>query len=393
MNRRERLMATLRGEPVDRVPVSFYEINGLDQDPLDPDSLNIYSDPSWKPVLDLAAEKTDRIVLRSIPFGSADSDGATDEPWMALDVVPDFLPGRRNVRTWTDAKGSQFDRITLASDQCELTCLTRRDLDTNTVWTVEPLLKSADDLAALLDFPPAPCRTVPQISGVLDAERQLGETGIVMIDMFDPVCVPLILFDMEQFALTAKLQRELFHRFLKFCAEHITARVEAISKVLPGRLWRIYGPEACSPPILSPALFPEFVVRYDKPLVEIIQQYGGYARIHAHGRLKDILDGIAATGCDALDPIEPPPQGDIELSYVRRNYGRQMVLFGNLEIADIENCSSDVFRKKVGTALQEGTEGEGRGFVLLPSSCPYGRKISTRTVRNYEIMVEMVERG
>ena len=30
MTRRERLMATLRGETVDRPPVSFYEINGME---------------------------------------------------------------------------------------------------------------------------------------------------------------------------------------------------------------------------------------------------------------------------------------------------------------------------------------------------------------------------
>ena len=37
MTRRERLMATMRGEPVDRLAVSFYEINGLDEDDNDPE--------------------------------------------------------------------------------------------------------------------------------------------------------------------------------------------------------------------------------------------------------------------------------------------------------------------------------------------------------------------
>lgn len=37
MTRQERLMATLRGDPVDRPPVSFYELNGLDENPDDPD--------------------------------------------------------------------------------------------------------------------------------------------------------------------------------------------------------------------------------------------------------------------------------------------------------------------------------------------------------------------
>jgi len=57
MERRERLMATLQGEAVDRPAVCFYEINGLDEKPDNPDPYNIYSDPSWKPLLDLARDR------------------------------------------------------------------------------------------------------------------------------------------------------------------------------------------------------------------------------------------------------------------------------------------------------------------------------------------------
>ena len=68
MTRRERLMATLAGRPVDRPAVCFYELNALDQDPIDKDPYNIYSHPSWKPLLDLTRDKTDRIVMRKLPM-------------------------------------------------------------------------------------------------------------------------------------------------------------------------------------------------------------------------------------------------------------------------------------------------------------------------------------
>ena len=63
--RRERLLATLRGEAVDRPAVNFYEIGGLRMDPHDPDPFNIYTDPSWRPLLELAEQETDLIRLRS----------------------------------------------------------------------------------------------------------------------------------------------------------------------------------------------------------------------------------------------------------------------------------------------------------------------------------------
>ena len=55
MNRCARLMATLRGEPVDRPAVCFYELNGLDEAPEDDDPFNIYTHPSWAPLIELTA--------------------------------------------------------------------------------------------------------------------------------------------------------------------------------------------------------------------------------------------------------------------------------------------------------------------------------------------------
>jgi hypothetical protein len=81
----------------------------------------------------------------------------------------------------------------------------------------------------------------------------------------------------------------------------------------------------------------------------------------------------------------------MELGEVRARVGRQMVLFGNLEISDIELLPPDLFAEKVRRALEEGTRGAGRGFVLMPSASPYGRIISARTMTNYEAIVRLVE--
>ena len=160
---------------------------------------------------------------------------------------------------------------------------------------------------------------------------------------------------------------------------------------MPVRLRRIYGPEYASPPILSPRLFQENVKAYYRPMVEAIQREGGFARIHCHGNIREILDDIAATGCMGLDPIEPPPQGNVSLRYVRERVGEQMVLFGNLEASDIEFLPTGQFAEKVKQALDEGTAGSGRGFVLMPSSCPYGRVLPSQAMRNYETRVSAVE--
>jgi uroporphyrinogen-III decarboxylase len=126
-------------------------------------------------------------------------------------------------------------------------------------------------------------------------------------------------------------------------------------------------------------------------MVQAIKDNGGFARVHVHGRIRNILDHAVRMGADALDPIEPPPQGDVELDFMRREYGDRLVLFGNLEIADIENMEPKAFEQVVRKTVADGTRGNGRGFVLMPSASPYGRTVSARTMTNYETIVRVIE--
>ena len=243
----------------------------------------------------------------------------------------------------------------------------------------------------LLGRPEREIAGTPDITSVLGAERQLGDTGIVLLDTPDPLCLAASLFSMEEFTVVAMTEQNLFRQALDRCARAILPRVQAAAQALPGRLWRIYGPEYASPPCLPPSLFHDYVVSYDTAIIRAIQASGGFARVHSHGNLKAIIGDISATGCDGLDPIEPPPQGDVELAWVRQNHGRDMVLFGNIEISDIENLPTPDFRGKVVRAIKEGTSGSGRGFVLMPSACPYGRVLSPLCMRNYEAMIDVIE--
>lgn len=375
MTRRERLMATLRGERVDRPPVSFYELNGLDENSGDDDPFNIYSHPSWRPLIDLTREKTDRIVMRGVAFKSVAPD-----PLDAISVAESVLRDGSRITTQRIQAGGRT-----------LTARTRRDPDANTVWTEEHLLKDADDVRAFLDLPVPETNGNVDVRPVIESESALGDTGIVMIDTPDPLCLAASLFDMAEYTIIAMTEQALFRQLLERFASTLLPKTEAVAGALPGRLWRIYGPEYASPPYLPPALFREYVCRYVKPMIEAIHAGGGYARIHSHGNLEAILDDIAAMGADGLDPIEPPPQGDVELGYVRAKYGEDMVLFGNLEVSDIENLPTKLFEEKVKRAVTEGTSGNGRGFVLMPSACPYGRQLSSLAMKNYETIIKIVE--
>ncbi len=384
MTRRERLMATLCGGQVDRPAVNFYEIGGFAVDPSDPDPFNIYNAPSWQPLLRLAKEQTDLIRMRS-PVKSRSYDvGLSSTSSSAEDVRGRFFKVEEYVE-----KGCRFTRTTLGVAGRTMTSLTRRDPDIDTVWTVEHLLKDADDLRAYLQLPDEVFDEEVHIDNLLKEDKDLGERGIVMVDTEDPICAAASLFNMENYTVIALTEQKTFHELLEKLSRHIYVRTEKTARSFRGRLWRIYGAEYAAEPYLPPHLFKEYVVRYTGPMVETIHKYGGFARIHCHGRIRAILDYIVEMGADAIDPVEPPPQGDVELEYVRSKYGGELVLFGNIEIADLENTEPGRFEKIVGKTLRDGTGGQGRGFVLMPSSSPYGRTITPTTMANYETMVRL----
>lgn len=380
-------MAILRGESADRPAVNFYEVGGFAVDPADPDEFNVYSDPSWRPLLQLAEERSDLIRMRSAvrsrswdPYRTLSSQAQSDE-------------FRDLVQFHNDVEGPwHCTRVTIQAGGRRLTSTTRRSPEVDTVWTTEHLLKNVEDLDAYLQLPEEFFREEINVAPLFEEDAGTGDRGIVMVDTEDPICAAASLFAMEDFLMIALTEPSRMHRLLEKLAVPIYARTERVSREFPGHLWRVYGAEYAAEPFLPPRLFREYVVRYTEPIVIAIRKHGGFARIHCHGRLRAILDDICRMGADAIDPIEPPPQGDVDLEFVRRQYGDRLVLFGNIELCDIESMEPAEFRRLVERTLIDGTRGQGRGFVLMPSASPNGRQITARTMKNYEAMVELAEK-
>jgi len=405
-------MATLQGRPVDRPAVNLYEVGGFAVDPSDPGPFNVYNDPSWQPLLQLAEERTDLIRMQSaVRSRSWDPQAGPDYGFRIADCgiaskaksrISDLkseIPDLQSTITRSELIQTHHymedhwscTRVTVQIGGRTLTSTRRRSPDADTVWTTEHLLKNVDDLHAYLQLPGDFFAEEINVAPLVHEDNRLGDRGIVMVDTEDPICAAASLFSMEDFVVIAMTEQKLFHRLLEKLSRPIYVRTEAVSEAFPGHLWRIYGPEYAAEPFLPPQLFREYVVRYTTPMVQAIHKHGGFARIHCHGRLQAILDDIVSMGPDAIDPIEPPPQGDVELDYVRQKYGNQLVLFGNIEVSNIELLEPTEFKATVTKALSEGTHGQGRGFVLMPSSAPNGRHIAARTLKNYETMVHLAE--
>jgi uroporphyrinogen-III decarboxylase len=148
----------------------------------------------------------------------------------------------------------------------------------------------------------------------------------------------------------------------------------------------VVGAEYVTPPYLPPRLFERFVVRYTAPMIQRIHAHGAYARLHCHGRIRQVLPMIAEMGVDALDPVEAPPSGDITLAEVKRLYGDRLCLMGNLQLRDLETASAEEMAAIVQETLAAGMP--GGGFVIMPTAAPINADLSPVTERNYRIFIE-----
>jgi methionine synthase II (cobalamin-independent) len=97
----------------------------------------------------------------------------------------------------------------------------------------------------------------------------------------------------------------------------------------------------------------------------LVHRYGGIVHVHCHGKVKEIFPRLLDIGVDVLDPMEPPPDGDMTLVEAQRMAQGRMTLIGGLEYRDFEMCTPDEIEAKTKEAIEQG----GRThYVVGPSA-------------------------
>ena len=145
------------------------------------------------------------------------------------------------------------------------------------------------------------------------------------------------------------------------------------------------GPEVCVPPLMGPRDFDEFVVRYDRRLTDVIHESGGIVWVHSHGYMNDVLEGFVEAGVDCLQPLEPPPHGDLVLADAKRRVGGRLCLEGNLECHDFDNLDAEAMRERVRKAIADAAP--AGGFIVACASGPTS-PLTPRSAANVVAAVE-----
>jgi uroporphyrinogen-III decarboxylase len=200
--------------------------------------------------------------------------------------------------------------------------------------------------------------------------HEVGEDGILRGFVFGPqvgawqhACC---LYGTEPMIYAAHDDPGWVHELLRALTDKKLQFIEQSLRGVPFDLIETGG-GAGSSTVISPRLFREFCLPYDRELHDALHAIGHRVVYHTCGGMMPLLELIVTNGCDASETLTPPAVGgDAVAGEIKRRIGRQVCLIGGLDQVNILTCGSlEAIRREVERLFEE--LGPGGGYILSPS--------------------------
>jgi uroporphyrinogen decarboxylase len=329
VNSEERILRTLRGQPVDRVPHFEWLI-----------------DPH---------------VVQALHPGAGVEDLIEREGLDAFCVDLDYR---------TEAVGEGLVRD-------EWGILKRRGPELNAM-PVDGPIKCRADLEGYR--PPDPADPARYRSLEAALRRHRGQRAVVL-HLNDALSIPSRLMGFEHFMVTVMTDPELAGDLIDLTVEvnlalAAQARRRGVEVVYTGDDYA-YN----QGPMVSPELFRELFLPRIRRVVDGYHALGLLVLKHTDGDIRSLVDDLVEAGFDGLDPIDPV--AGMDLAEIKERFGRRITLKGNVDCASLLTFGTpEQVREASLRCLEIGAPG-GR-YVFSSSNSIH----STVRPENYRAMLE-----
>ncbi|MCK5851404.1 hypothetical protein KAH27_00110, partial [bacterium] len=202
-----------------------------------------------------------------------------------------------------------------------------------TEWTTEYLIKNEKDFELWNEFYPVPVKV--DFSEIQAVKNRLGDKGIIRSHPFSPgqgspwqsFCT---LFDTEKAIFMAMDEPQKLHHILNSILKK-TVQVSEMWNGSPADMVETDG-GAGSSTVISPAMFEEFCLPYDKIQNEALHNAGLKVVCHLCGGLMPLLDLVVQTEADGLETMTPPSMGgDCNLKEASEKVGDKLFFIGGFD--------------------------------------------------------------
>ena len=361
MTSRQRLVAALDRQPLDRLPVTTHHLMRSYMErhfPGKPDAA-FFAEFGLDPICWVQAHRPDAAA------------GATYEPGQ----ICGFLEAQRIVSpTWRfehqDVPGREYatTRHAIVTPRKTLTI----ELQSNqfTAWVSERLLKEKSDIDLIAEFAPQPLCDVAAINRQSDAcgDHTLCRGNINCFELYgQPGCWQdaCVLYGVEEMILATFDDPEWVHTFLGILRDR---KVRFADSMKGARYDLIeHGGGDASSTVISPKVFEEFVAPYDREVIAHARAAGQRVVYHTCGGMMPILERLVTLGSNALETFTPPAMGgDMDLAEAKRRIGDKVCFIGGFDQNRFfTTATPEETRAEVRRCFREA--GAGGGLILSPS--------------------------
>ena len=292
----------------------------------------------------------------------------------AIYVNPTYQFAEKDLASWQiqrsapvkDNDGNTTWRETIITPRGELTQVFGQNQFT--LWNTEHLLKTEKDIELWKEFAPVP--VAADLSPVQEAYDKLGDRGIIRSHPYYPgqgspwqaLC---ILMGTEKGIYLAMDEPEQTHDLLEAIYQK-AARAHELWEGSPTDMVETDG-GAGSSTVISPDLFREFCLPYNKRQNDLFRSLDIETVCHLCGGLMPMLELVAESGVDGLETMTPKAMGgDCDLAEASRRVGDQLFFIGGFDQnAGFEKGTPEVVRRQVFDCF-EATK-DHAGYIIAPS--------------------------
>jgi len=361
MNPRERLLAALRGEMPDRVPLIMEGFHYQSRDKVE--------DPAKHEILDRTLEQTHFFVN----FPSYCNRYLVTPAQRMKEV------------SRTEEGGNATITVEIDTPKGKLTSVTGENKTSQTTWTLKYPVESLEDIEKIRSIPwELPEGLVPP--DLSDTPDNFETRGILHGGVSSPFVCVAGMMPYEYFLELCATDFDLMDELTAQCLERILGILDVLLADKAIEYVWMGGSEWLTPPMGSPTHYERLVHRYEKKVIERIHEGGALSHVHCHGNVASTLEMAIERGADFFEPVEPSPDGDIIFTMAKQIAAGRITLGGNVEARILENEGPD----EVEQAARAAFEGGGERMIFQTTAGPISR-VTPKILENYHRLVDVWE--
>jgi len=248
------------------------------------------------------------------------------------------------------------------------------------VWNTYhvPRVTDKPDSGPMTEVPPYFFRTFDLVKGMV------GDEVSVHGEVFSPFTHYLELFGYQEALMGLIKDREKAQALLDRLAQ--ASITWAVAQVTYGADAVLISSAFAGGGFISPKMYRDFVLPYERRVAEAIKSVGGIVYTHTCGALGDRLELLVETGTMGVDTLDPPPLGNTTLAEAKSLIGEKVFLKGNMNGVEILafEAEDDVIQHAT-ERIQVGMPGGG---YILSTACSVPPKVDPWKL---ELLVPLAE--